>query len=64
MDIKVNTKSSHIISAAHIENEVFSRLIINLTDETYTYMNPDFEKNDILIKRTIDECTQHFHRCK
>ena len=43
-DINNITKSSHIKSAAHIENEVFSRINNNLTDKTYTYINPDFEK--------------------
>ena len=51
-------------SAAHIENEVISRIKKNLTDRTYTYINPDFEKVDNLFKRAIDECTQHFHRFK
>ena len=63
-DININTKPSHIKSAAHIENEVVSRINNNLTDKTYTYINPDFEKVDNLIKRAIDECTQHFHRFK
>ena len=63
-DININNKSSHITSAALIENEVISRIINNLTDKTYTYINPDFEKVDNLIKRAIDECTQHFHRFK
>ena len=63
-DINNNTKSSHIKSQAHIENEVISRINNNLTDKTYTYINPNFEQVDDLIKRTIDECTQHFHRFK
>ena len=63
-DISVNTKSSHIKSVPHIENEIISRVNINLTDETYTYINPDFEKIHNLIERAIDECTQHFHRFK
>ena len=63
-DININTKSSHIKPAAHIEKEVVSRKNNNLTDKTYTYINPDFEKVDNLIKRAIDECTQHFHRFK
>ena len=33
-------------------------------DETYTYINPDFEQKDNLIKRANDESTQHFHRYK
>ena len=61
-DIKINTKSSHIKSAAHIENEVIPRINNNLTDETYTYINPDFEKVDYFFKRAIDECTQNLHR--
>ena len=63
-DININTKSSHIKSAAHIENEVICRINNNLTDETYRYINPDFEQVDDLIKRAIDQCIQHFHRFK
>ena len=63
-DIKINTKCSHNKSAAYIENEVISSINNNLTDKTYTYIDPDFEKVDNLIKKTIDECTQHFHRFK
>ena len=44
-DIHFNTKSSHIKSAAHMENEVISRINDNLTEKTYTYINLDFEKN-------------------
>ena len=60
--ININTKSSHIKSATHVENEVVSRIKNNLTDKTHTYINPDFEQVDTLIKSAIDECTQHFHR--
>ena len=63
-DININTKYSQIKSAAHIENEVVSRINNNLTDETYTYINPHFEQVDNLIEKTIDECTQQFHRFK
>ena len=63
-DININTTSSHIKSAAHIENEVILRINNNLTDETYTYINQDFEKVDNLFNKAIDECTQHFHRFK
>ena len=63
-DININTKSSHIKSAAHIDNENFSRINNNLTDKTYTYLNPDFEQVDKLVKRAIDDCTQHFYRFK
>ena len=63
-DIKISTKSSHIKSAAHLEKEVISRINNNLTDKTYTYTNPDFEQADNLVKRAIDESTQHFHRFK
>ena len=63
-DININTKSSHIKSTPHLENEVISRINNNLTDKTYKYINPDFEKVDKLMKRVIDECTQHFHRFK
>ena len=51
-------------TATPLEKEVISRINNNLTDKTYTYINPDFEKVDNLFKRTIDECTQHFHRLK
>ena len=61
-DLSIITKSSHIKSAAHIENEFSSRINNNLTDKTYTYINPNFEKVDNLIKRTFDESTQHFQR--
>ena len=60
-DININTKSSHIKSAAHIENEGISRINSNLTNKTYKYINPNFEKVDNLVKRAIDECTQHFN---
>ena len=63
-DLNINTKSSHIKSAAHIENEVISRININLIDKTYTYINPDFEKVDNLVERAIDNCTKYFHRFK
>ena len=63
-EININTKSSHIKSATHIENEVVSRININLTDKTYRYINPDFEKLDDLVKSAIDDCTQLFHRFK
>ena len=63
-DINVNTKTSHIKSAAHIENEVVSRINKNLTDNTYTYINPGFEEVDNLFKRAIDEYTQHFQKFK
>ena len=51
-DININTKS-HIKSALHIENEVISRINNNLTDKIYTYINPDFEKVDDLVRRAI-----------
>ena len=63
-DININTKSSHIKSATHIENEVISRILKNLTDKTYTYINPQFEQLDNLITRANDDCTEHFHRFK
>ena len=53
-DTNIITKSSHIKSATHIENEVFSRINNNLTDKTYKYINPVFEKVDNLIKRAFD----------
>ena len=63
-DMNINTRSSHIKPAAHIENEVISRKSINLTDKKYTFNNPDFDQVDNSIKRAIDGCTQHFHRFK
>ena len=63
-DININTKSSHIKSAAHTENEVISRINNNLTDETYTYINPDCERVDNLVKSAIDYSTKYFHRFK
>ena len=63
-DKNMNTKSSHIKYAAHLENEVISRINKNLTDKTFTYINPDFEQIDSSVKATVDECTQHFHRFK
>ena len=66
-DINNNNKSSNIKSAANFKNEVISRIKINLTDKIFTYINPDFEQVDNLIKQwlinvTIAECIQHFHR--
>ena len=58
----INTNFSHIKSATHTESEVISKTNINLTDKTCTYINPDFEKANNLIKKAIDECTQYFHR--
>ena len=63
-DKNINTKSSHIKSAKHIENEVISRINNNLTDKTYRYINPDFERVDDLVKNSIDDCTKYFHRFK
>ena len=63
-DININTKSSLIKSAAHKENEVICRINNNLTDKTYTYINPDFEKVNKLVERAIDDCTNYFHRFK
>ena len=63
-DINNNTKSSHIKSAAHIENEVFSRIKNNLTDKTYTFINLDFENVDTLVERAFDDCTNYFHTIK
>ena len=51
-NINNNTKSSHIKSATHIENDVISRINNNLTDKTYTYINPDYERVDNLVKST------------
>ena len=63
-DININTKSSHIKSATYIENEVISRINNNLTDRTYRYINPDYERLDNLVKSAIDDCTKYFHRFK
>ena len=63
-DKNINTKSSQIKSATHIENEVISRINNNLTDRTYRYINPDYERVDNLVKSAIDDCTKYFHRFK
>ena len=42
----INTKPSHIKSAAHIKSEVISRINENLQEKTYTNINPDFEQVD------------------
>ena len=63
-DINIDTKSSHIKSAAHIENEVISRINNNLTDKTYTHINPDFEEVYNFVKRAIEDCTKYFHSFK
>ena len=60
-DIINNTKSLHIKSTAHMENEVISRINNHLTDKTYRYINPAFEQVDNSTRRAIDECRQHFH---
>ena len=60
----INTKCSHIKSAAHIQNEVLSRKNNNLTDKTCSYNNPDVEQVNNLNKRVTDECAQHFYRYK
>ena len=62
--LNIKPKSSHIKSASHIENEFVSRINTNLTDKTNTYLIPDFDKADNLVKGAIDDCTQHFHRFK
>ena len=49
-DINNNTRSSHIKSAARIGNEVIFRINNDLTDKTYTYINPEIEQVDNLIK--------------
>ena len=36
----------------------------NLTDETYTYLNPVFDQRDGLVERAIDDCTKYFNRFK
>ena len=53
-DINIKIKPSQIKSAAHRENEVISGTNNILTDKRYTYINPDFEQVDNLIKRAID----------
>ena len=60
----INTKASHIKSATHTENEVISRINNNLTDKTNTYINPDYERVENLVKSAIDDCTKYFHRFK
>ena len=63
-DTNIIIKTSLIKSASQIENDVTSRINNNLTDKTYTYINPDFEKVDNLVERAIDDCTKCFHRFK
>ena len=61
--MKINTKSSHIKSATHLENEVIPRINSNLTDKTYTYINPDIQQ-DNLVERAIDDSIKKIHRFK
>ena len=46
------TNSSHIKSTTHLENEVISRVNNNLTDKAYTYLNPEFDQVDGLVKKS------------
>ena len=62
--ININIKSSHIKSATHKENDVYSRINSNLTDKTYTYLNAEFGQVDGLVEETFDDCTKYFHRFK
>ena len=56
--ININTKSSQIKSITDTENEVFSKMKINFTDKTDTYLNPDFVQVDGSVKRAINDCTK------
>ena len=62
-DRNIDTKSSHI-NLPHIwKMKLFLEKILTLQIKlTDTYINPDVEQIDNLIKRAIEECTQHFHR--
>ena len=61
-DLNINIESFRTKPPAHIENEVISRINNDITDKTYRYINPDFEKVDNQFKRAFDVCTQHFDR--
>ena len=63
-DKKINTKHSYNKSKSCIENEVISRINNKVADETCTYLIPEFDQVDGLGKKTIDDCTQLFHRLK
>ena len=56
------TKSSHIKSQSHIENEVFSGINDNLSGKIYTYLNLELDQRDGFFTRSIDDCSQFFHR--
>ena len=60
----INTKSAHIKSATHKENENNSRINSNLTNKAYTYLNLEVGQVVGLVKETIDDCKKFFHRFK
>ena len=41
-----------------------SRVYDKLSDETYTYLNPQFDQVDGLVEKAIDDCEKHFQRYK
>ena len=53
MDIIIIIKSSNIKSDSYKRKEVVSRTNNNLTDETYTYLSPEFHPVDDSVKRTL-----------
>ena len=63
-EMNINTESSHNKSDSQKENEAISRIDNNLTDKTFTYLNPEFDQVEGLVKRSMDDCTQYFHRFK
>ena len=56
------TKSSNVKSTTHIKNKVISRTSNNLSNETYTYLNPEVDQVDGLFERIFDDCKHFFHR--
>ena len=59
-DINFNFKSSLVKFSTHIEKEVISRINSNLTDKTYTYLNPKLDQVDGLTERAVDGYKQFF----
>ena len=58
-------KNLLVLNLKHIQKlKLFLEKNKNLLDETYTYLNLEFEQVDELLRRTIDDCTQCFHRFK
>ena len=59
-DKNIIPKFSTNKSTTHEEKEVISRINNNLTDKTYTNVNPEFNQVDGLIKRATDGCGKNF----